>query len=201
MNEDSIEITASNTTIDSVFFYGGSFNPPHIAHVFAATYLTSIFPNALVLVAPILRHAFDKELLDFELRLQMLKLAFQNLASIQISTIEKDLNLPKSRTIACVHELRKRYPRAKVNVVIGSDLVSDLPRWKDAQELQKAADFFVFPRPGYPYTSPRQTPFLVDISSSQLRQNIAKGQLEPCEALIPARVLEFIVQKALYCKV
>ncbi|MFA5625863.1 MAG: nicotinate-nicotinamide nucleotide adenylyltransferase [Bradymonadales bacterium] len=184
--------------VKQLFFYGGSFNPPHISHVFAANYLTSIFPDALTLVAPILRHAYHKKLPCFETRYQLLKLAFQDMPRVTISRIEQELNLPNSRTIACIHELKIRYPGAKIYIVIGSDLVVDLPNWKNADELHEHAEFFVFPRPGYPYESPLQTPELVDVSSSMLRERIASGQIELCRGLIPKRVLDYIVEHGLY---
>ena len=49
-----------------VAVFGGSFNPPHVAHLLAAVYALSTAPIDEVLVVPVYRHPFSKSLIDFE---------------------------------------------------------------------------------------------------------------------------------------
>src|SRR5579872_1448859 len=55
----------------TVAVFGGSFNPPHVAHVLACALLLSVQQVDRVLVVPTFRHPFAKSLAAFEERLRM----------------------------------------------------------------------------------------------------------------------------------
>jgi nicotinate-nucleotide adenylyltransferase len=72
-----------------VAFYGGSFNPPHVAHVLAAAYLRSVGGFDRVLFVPVFSHAFDKQLADYEHRVRMCELAVGWLPGVEVSRVEE----------------------------------------------------------------------------------------------------------------
>src|SRR5450432_1633002 len=74
----------------NVFIFGGSFNPPHIAHVLAVTYVLSTAEPDLVLVVPCYRHPFAKDLCPFEHRLAMCERAMGWLPRTTVSRVEEE---------------------------------------------------------------------------------------------------------------
>ena len=63
-----------------IIYYGGSFNPPHIAHLLFAVALRAYCPQSEILVAPTWSHAFGKDLRPFDARLRMLEAMFDGIA-------------------------------------------------------------------------------------------------------------------------
>ena len=49
---------APDAAPEAVAFYGGSFNPPHVAHVLAAAWALASVPLARLLVVPTFEHPF-----------------------------------------------------------------------------------------------------------------------------------------------
>ena len=58
--------------------FGGSFDPPHVAHVMAAAYALSAGAFDRLLVVPVFAHAFDKRLESFEHRVKLCELACED---------------------------------------------------------------------------------------------------------------------------
>jgi len=66
--------------------FGGSFDPPHVAHVLAASYALAVGNFERLLAVPVYRHAFDKKLASFEHRVAMCELAFAELPRVEVMT-------------------------------------------------------------------------------------------------------------------
>ena len=194
MTESFAEINRHN----SIIYYGGSFNPPHIAHVMMVSQLRAYFPKAQIWVAPTYKHAFDKKLFDFELRIEMLKRCFENMSNVTVSTIERDVCLEdganKSYTIDVVQHIKKRYPDHQIYIVVGSDIIPTLPQWYRYQELSQMASFLFFPRQGYDNSQALKVPYLPEVSSTDIREIVANGgdYKERLQGLVPAVVLEMM---------
>jgi nicotinate-nucleotide adenylyltransferase len=58
-----------------VAVYGGSFNPPHVAHQLALTYVLATAQVDEVWMVPTFKHPFDKALAPFSDRAKMCELA------------------------------------------------------------------------------------------------------------------------------
>ena len=52
-------------------------------------------------------------------------------------------------TIDTLRTLRRRFPRACPVLVIGADLLDELPRWLRWREITRTVPIAVLPRPGY----------------------------------------------------
>lgn len=188
--------------------FGGSFNPPHVAHTMAALYALETGGVDRVLVVPCADHPFGKGLAPFADRLKMCRLAFARLGeAVEVSDIEARRNAP-SYTIDTVRELRRLRPDDEIRLIVGSDILDELDRWKDAGELRRMVELFVVPRAAdragetYPKfqdgaSGGEYVPFsLPAISSSQLRERLARG--ESADGLIARDVLKFIRDHRLY---
>ncbi len=178
---------------ESIIYYGGSFNPPHISHVLFVTALRAYFPNAEIWIAPTFSHAFNKSLMPYDLRLQMLKAAFESMKGVVISTIERDLHESTSYTVDVVRALNLKYPDKKILVAVGSDIVPTLSQWHEYDELIKLAEFLVFPREGYDNSIAFDMPHLPEISSSDIRNACAAKNWDFVRKYVPARVADILM--------
>ncbi|MCX7626317.1 MAG: nicotinate (nicotinamide) nucleotide adenylyltransferase [Candidatus Sumerlaeaceae bacterium] len=176
-------------------FFGGSFNPPHIAHVLAVHYALLRWQFDFVAVVPTFHHPFDKELVDFAHRLRMTRIAFELLGdNVHVLSVEQELPHP-SYTWQTMQHLRQCYPESELALLIGSDILEELPRWHNAESLQREFPIYVIPRIGQ-NIPPGAFGLLPALSSSQVRELLRKG--EDVSGLVPARVLGYIREYELY---
>ncbi len=182
---------------ETIILYGGSFNPPHISHVLFAVTLHMLMPNARILVAPTWSHAFNKTLMSYETRLEMLHAIFDGMPGIVVSTIERDLHESTSYTIDVVQALKKQNPNTRILVAVGADIVETLPQWRSFDMLNELCDFLILPRTGYEANA-LPIPALPEVSSTKIREALALGSEESMKwvrSYVPAHVLR-ILEKA-----
>jgi nicotinate-nucleotide adenylyltransferase len=119
--------------------FGGSFDPPHSAHV--ALVRTAMFTLALdeLHVIPT-GQAWHKarQLSPAHHRLAMAELAFAGLPGIVIDPIEIQRVGP-SYTIDTLRELRAQWPDAEFFLIIGADQARALPTWREWEEIVRLA--------------------------------------------------------------
>ncbi|HEY3495399.1 MAG TPA: hypothetical protein VGK73_11960, partial [Polyangiaceae bacterium] len=60
-----------------VAVYGGSFDPPHVAHRLTADYVLAVGGFDRLIVLPVHQHAFGKQLAAFEDRLELCRRCFE----------------------------------------------------------------------------------------------------------------------------
>ena len=167
--------------------YGGSFNPIHKGHTELAA---SIVQQGLVdelwlLVSPLnpLKQGETSDIVEYEHRLSMARLATEDIEGVKVSDFEKNLPLP-SYTITTLGELRKAYPEHEFVLVIGADNWERFPRWYHAQEIIDTYSILIYRRPGCemdetllpPSVQVVDTP-LYDISSTEIRESVKKGRM------------------------
>lgn len=132
--------------------FGGSFNPPHCGHVMIALWALMTGEFDRIMVVPTFKHAFGKDLLDFDDRLEMCRAAFMPIHShVEVSPVERAIG--HSITADTVEYLRDAYAQlgidAEFTVLIGSDIVADLPKWDKIDKLKELAEFMVLDRSLY----------------------------------------------------
>src|SRR6185436_19281792 len=93
----------------NVLFFGGSFDPPHVAHVLCVAHALSAGEFERALVVPVFEHAFGKRLCAFEHRLRMCELAFADLRNVEVSSVEAELERP-SYTLRTLERLSREHP-------------------------------------------------------------------------------------------
>jgi nicotinate-nucleotide adenylyltransferase len=178
-----------------VALFGGSFNPPHVAHQLAALYLLETQPIDELWMIPCFRHPFEKELAPFADRLKMCQLAAAALgARVKVSDVEGRLG-GESRTLQTVRALQADHPDQTFVVVIGSDLEAEVDRWYGIEELRRRVSFVVVGRAGAGGNAEVRMPA---VSSTEVRQRLRDGR--PVEALVPRAVLDYIRETGLYGK-
>lgn len=172
--------------------FGGSFDPPHVGHVFLAAYALSIAGVERVLAAPTFEHAFGKPLSAFEHRMQMCTLAFAPLRGVEVSAIEQELG-GVSRTLRLVQELHTRFPGHQLRLLIGSDILADRDRWQGFDEISALAPPIVVTRGGH---GDQGGPIFPQVSSSELRADLKRGSVDA--QVLPRDVVAYIDEHQLY---
>jgi nicotinate-nucleotide adenylyltransferase len=179
-----------------IALYGGSFNPPHVAHQLSCAYvLATARPRVdQVWMIPTWRHPFAKSLVGYDDRVAMCELAAQAFAGrVAVSRIEEELG-GESYTLVTVKELQKRFPQHTFAMVIGADLVAERERWHGWPELKTLIEFIVVGREGQPDVGAALD--LPPVSSTEIRKLLANG--EPVDGWMDAGVVDYIREHGLY---
>jgi nicotinate-nucleotide adenylyltransferase len=187
---------AAPTGRRTVAFFGGSFNPPHISHVLAAVYALSTERVDEVLVVPVYQHPFAKELAPFEDRLAMCRLAVSWIPRVSVSTVERELG-GESLTLRTLEHLAAAHPDWSMRLLVGADVLPDLPKWHRFDRIAEIAPPIVLGRVGSRAAAAPE-PFLPSISSTEIRAAMASGDVESVRSRVPAAVLDYIFERGLY---
>jgi len=184
----------------TVVVYGGSFNPPHVAHVLAVAYVLSTLELHRVLVVPVYDHVFDKDLAPFEQRISLCQAAFGWLPQVLVSDVEAHLPAP-SYTLQTLEALAREHPDWKLRLLIGSDVLHEKHKWQRFDRIEAIAPPVVIGRQGHPHPDAPFCP-LPEISSTHVR-SLLRSPSSPArdaelERLVPSRVLGIIEERGLY---
>lgn len=210
----------------NIALLGGSFNPPHICHIFIAQYVLATADVEQVWFLPCYQHAFGKQLAPFEHRLALCQLAVASFPEhrIKVLPLERERQ-GTSWTIDTVRYVTRMFPDMHFMWIIGSDVLFELDKWKDFDQLQELISFVIVPRAGAEpvdvsqlvdhstarSSKARQTLhqlhaqcqelkqqgiFLPDISSSRIRERIKNGL--SIQHLVPRLVQNYIEKYSLY---
>lgn len=146
--------------------YFGSFNPIHIGHMAIAGYMTefSHLDQVWFVVSPHNPLKRKESLLDDHQRLYMVQLAIGDNDRLKASDIEFNLPVP-SYTIDTLSYLKEKYPVHNFNLVMGEDNLYTLHKWKNAEELVKKYNIYVYPRPASPRPESRLLEKLLSMAS------------------------------------
>jgi len=182
----------------------GSFNPVHVGHLIIANYMANYttLDKVWLVVSP--QNPLKKygDLINTYDRLEMCKLATDNSKNIQVSDVELKLPQP-SYTIDTLTHLKEKYPQHEFALIMGSDNLVSLPKWKNYKLILRDYQIYVYPRPGYentdlathPSVTITMTP-LMELSATFIRQSLKDKK--NVQYFVPDVVLDFIESKNLY---
>jgi nicotinate-nucleotide adenylyltransferase len=180
----------------NVGIFGGSFNPPHVAHVLACALVLSVEDVERVVVVPTYKHPFSKPLAPFDDRVRMCELALATMGNVQVSRVEQDLG-GESRTLRTLEHIAAANPDWKLRLIVGADILAEAPRWFGFEAIAKIAPLIVLGRAGAAAAdgAPRLLP---EVSSTEVRSAIERGAWSEVEKLLPRTVLSYIRARDLY---
>lgn len=176
---------------------GGSFNPPHVAHIMAAYWVLATEGVGEVWLTPSFKHPFGKQLAPFEHRVEMCRLAVAPVRGAHVCTVERELAEDPlvGRTVRVLELLRSKHPTLRFALVVGSDVLGETDKWYRWDRVQELARIIVVGRCGHATASDRALT-LPEVSSTSIRESLRRG--EDVSAFVPKRVLDFIVDQGLY---
>ncbi|WP_295653141.1 nicotinate (nicotinamide) nucleotide adenylyltransferase [uncultured Mucilaginibacter sp.] len=182
----------------------GSFNPVHIGHLIIANYMANHtdLDKVWLVVSP--QNPLKKygDLINTYDRLEMARLATDNSDNIEVSDVELKLPQP-SYTIDTLTHLKEKYPQHEFAIIMGSDNLVTLHKWKNYKLILRDYQIYVYPRPGYENTDLATHPSvhitmtpLMELSATFIRKSIAEKK--NVQYFVPDPVLKFIESKGLY---
>lgn len=191
---------------------GGTFNPPHLAHLVCASEAASQLRLDRVLLTPVAVPPHKEADNDpgAAVRLELCRLAARGDERLGVCDLEVARGGP-SYTVDTLRELHEREPEDHLTFILGGDIALGLPHWREPEAVLGLATLAVAERSGaargdiverldesFPglaalefFDMPR-----VDISSSQIRRRVADGR--PIRYLVPDAVADRIDQGRLY---
>lgn len=176
--------------------FGGSFDPPHIAHTLSCLYVFEVTDIEQICVVPCHKHPFDKPTVDFSYRVEMCKLAMRKLGDkVVISEIERERE-GISYTIDTIRTLKQRTPEHTFTLIVGSDILAQTDKWKEFDEIKRTVEIFELPRPLEDKSASAREFFMPKISSSMIRKRLKSGQ--DVSQFLSTDVISFINSKQLY---
>ena len=188
---------------------GGSFDPPHVAHLAIASEACHTLGLERVLFVPAAAppHKGTGEQTSAEVRLELTSLAIDDDLRFTASGIEIECGLVY--TADTLRALNERYADHELVFIMGSDSLLQLETWHDPEQLLSRCSLAVAPRPGdspeaIAAAAARWGPYqvtvldvpLLAVSSTDIRARAA--QRRPIRYLVPHRVEQYILETGLY---
>lgn len=183
----------------------GSFNPIHTGHLIIANYMAHYtdLEEVWLIVSPHNPLKKKDSLINMYDRLEMVNLALEPAENIRSSTVEFSLPQP-SYTIDTLIHLREKHPATAFALIMGSDNLRSLKKWKNYEIILRDYEILVYPRPAYPAPTELKnhpaititdTP-LMEFSSTFIRNAVKANK--NIRYFVPDTVKAFIESKALY---
>jgi len=189
----------------NIGLYFGSFNPIHIGHLIIANHVLNEtdIKKVWFVVSPQNPFKSNHQLLNENHRLHLVRLATENDNRFKTSDLEFGLPRP-SYTIDTLAHLKEKYPDNSFSIIMGSDSLQNLDKWKNYEILIKDYQMYVYKRSGFEITNiygakiiDLEAPIL-QISATQIRNLIKAGK--SIRYMVPESVREEIEIRKFYKK-
>lgn len=199
---------------DRIVIFGGTFNPPTRAHLDIATEALYYLDAEKVLFVPV-SDLYKKD--DVEIsyhRVNMLNLAIGNFRRLEIDFTEVD-SVKLTYTYETVEKIKSQYQDKELFLLIGADNLEDFKNWKNQRSIMENCSLLVVNRNNSSIdeiieSNEILTEFKdkvieapieeIEISSTEVRNRIASGELEGLENLVDKEVIEYMVENKLYSR-
>ena len=203
----------------TIGIFGGSFDPIHYGHIRLAQYVLdhTDLDEVWLMVSPLNPLKPQGYVASDEQRLEMARLAVDDIPGIRVSDFEFSLPIP-SYTYNTLRHLKDTHPEIDFRLIVGGDNWAHFDSWRNPQEILDEFGLIVYPRPGEEIDTSSSS--LLDIndsslivlkdapqmpvSSTQIRNAFAtqtKDRLsvsDPIHDLIPPQVIEYIEKNSIY---
>jgi nicotinate-nucleotide adenylyltransferase len=195
-----------------VGIFGGTFNPPHVAHLVCASEAAAQLRLDRVLLTPVSvpPHKQPRKDPGASERLELCRRAAAGDERLDVCDLEVARGGP-SYTVDTLRELRELLPGDDLVFILGGDVALGLASWREPEAVLELATLAVAERADAAradiearlyeafgdvaavefFAMPR-----IDVSSSEIRTRVAEGR--PIRYLVPDAVLERIERSGLY---
>lgn len=185
--------------------FGGSFNPPTIAHYQIASHILKQLDCEQFFFLPVGDQYPKKGLISSFHRVKMLNLICHHLNKADVLTLEVEAERVLT-SFESLTRLQQRYPHQEIAFVIGADNLEDLPHWVQYEQLIEHFKLIIFRRDDIKVDEIIENQFKqyehrfivldsfgkMDVSSTKYRENL------DCSDLVLECVDSYVKQHQLY---
>ena len=194
-------------------FFGGSFNPPSVAHKKCAESILNELNLDKVFFVPV-GNAYKKQgLINEKYRYDMLKLICKDNNKLDVSDIELNKNI-NYKAIDIFKLIKETYQNDEVYFIMGADNFKNILSWQNSEELIKKYKYILLNRNNIEMNkiiesdnllkNNKDNFFLVkkfkqnNINSTELRKKIKNKEFTVISNKIDESVLKYIQENNLY---
>lgn len=194
-----------------ILVFGGTFDPPHKAHVEMLNIAAKRCGAEKILVIPTATppHKVREGISSGEDRMEMCRLAFGSVEGVEISDMEICRG-GKSYTVDTLTAIREQYPQKEILLLCGGDMFATLDKWVRAKDILNMAVPVGMCRAGYENEFLESAKRLwnmgasveiidvdlPDVSSTEIRKAVSLG--EGGKGMLSDEVDQYIKSKGLY---
>jgi nicotinate-nucleotide adenylyltransferase len=200
--------------VTKVGLFGGSFDPIHAGHLRPVQEARRTLGLERVIYLPTAQppHKPKRELAPAYARYAMVELALLVEEGLYASPHELTPGQP-AYTVDTLEEFSTAMPEADLHLLLGSDSFLEFHRWWRFRDIARLAHLVVLARPGWELETSDFAPELgdlaasgrvlllhqepVDVSSTQLRQLLSRGEAPP-PGTMPELVVDYARKYQLY---
>ena len=189
-----------------VGLFFGSFNPVHVGHLIIANFMASQtdLDQVWFVVTPQNPLKQRSSLARDQDRLFLVRLAIEDNPLLKASNVEFDLPKP-SYTIDTLTYLNEKYPSKDFVLIMGSDNIGSLHKWKNYEMILKNYSIYVYRRPEYEEGELADHPHVkifdapqMKISASYIRKCMKEGL--NIKYLVTPPVEDYLESSSMYKK-
>ncbi len=208
-----------NTDKRKTGILGGTFNPPHFAHIGMAEAAIREGGMDRVIIIPNGNPPHKRLSVGTEDRLNMAGLAalevkkrlgLKKSGDVEVSDIEISRS-GFSFLVNTLEELKRRHPEDRLHFIVGGDALMSMASWYGADRIFEIADILAFRRQGSLGLSPEPALNYLEkkgarvrllnerlpvISSTEIRDKLSRG--EAVSGLMPESIEAYIRERGLY---
>ncbi|MBS1253965.1 MAG: Nicotinate-nucleotide adenylyltransferase [Anaerolineales bacterium] len=191
---------------------GGTFDPPHIAHLIAAeeARVQLSLERVFFMPAGTPPHKLGEHITVSEHRVEMVRRAVASNPHFCVSLVDVERSGP-SYTVETLHLLRERWGAGtEIYFIVGMDMLADLSNWRQPREVVSLCRLAVVDRPGFDISREELESILpgisrnvesvsmplLNVSSTGLRRRVREGRT--IRYYVPADVEAYIQAHSLY---
>ena len=184
----------------NIFFFGGSFDPPHKAHKLIYKHCLNLCDKFIFFPTKCSPGKL-KPISNSEDRLKMLNLLIdqEDKSKVIIDNFELISNNDENFTIDTIYYLKEKFKNSSISMVIGYDQYQNLNNWKNYNEILKLVNIICFKRGEFISNNIDLVNFFdfnEEVSSSFIREKIDDDDM--LKKSLNKSIYDYIVNKNLY---
>tara|TARA_X000000368_G_scaffold386350_1_gene346264 strand:+ start:664 stop:1239 length:576 start_codon:yes stop_codon:yes gene_type:complete len=188
-----------------VFFYGGTFDPPHKGHELIVEYCLEKCDKLILIPNKKSPDKSSNPIANFHQRENMLKILFNN-KKIVISDFEGNSN-KDNYTYLTINHLKTIFKKPDLTMVIGNDQLVNLKKWNRFNFIIDEVKILCFNRiildenrfkVDFIDNIEFVEKFNVNISSSKVRNSIFNKSIKSLDDMLNTKIINYIMKEKIY---
>jgi len=188
-----------------IFFYGGTFDPPHKGHELIVKYCLEKCDKLILIPNKKSPDKSSKPIATFHQRENMLKILFND-KKIVVSDFEGNSN-KDNYTYLTINHLKTIFKKADLTMVIGNDQLVNLKKWKRFNFILDEVKILCFNRivldknrfkVDFIDNIEFVEKFNINISSSKIRNSILDRSIKSLDGILNTKIINYIMKEKIY---